>query len=288
MKLTTVAATLIALLLPITTGCSQPNLDQDPDLIARVGKQRLIKSDLERVLTPGLNSDDSTRLARAYVKSWIDARLMSEIAARNIPDMSLIDQMVEDYRNELITWEYRRLMFSQHGDLDFPEDTLRAYYETHRKNFVTEHPLVKGVYVKIADNSPSLARVKKLYTSTRDADIDRLEKQDLQGLIHYDYFRDRWVDWDQIETRIPYDFGASPEEFLSTHKHIEIKSNGFVHLLDISEYLKSGSIMPYEKAVELIQRDLFNLKRKEYDAQLKLDLMSEGLNNGSIIINTQL
>ena len=75
---------------------------------------------------------------------------------------------------------------------------------------------------------------------------------------------------------------------MSTHKHIEIKSNGFVHLLDIREYLKSGSIMPYEKAVELIQRDLFNLKRKEYDAQLKLDLMSEGLNNGSIIINTQL
>lgn len=280
-----IVACVLAAILP---ACTSDDPDSDPNLIARVGKQRLMREDLDKALAPRLSNQDSTKLARAYVKSWIDSRIMGEVAVRNIPDMSEIDRMVEEYRNELIAWEYRRLMFMQHGDRDYPADSIKAYYDSHKSEFVLERPLVKGVYIKIADNSPSLARVRKLYKSTRDADIDRLEKQDLQGVIHYDYFRDHWVDWEQIETRIPYDFGQSPDAFLATHKQLDVSANGYTYLLEITEYLKSGSTMPIERAEERIRRDLFNRYRREYDKQLRLDLYNQGLGNGIIVVNTQL
>lgn len=281
----TVVATLGVLL---GSGCSRPEVDGDPDLVARVGKQVLMRADLDKALAPGLSPQDSTRLAHAYVRSWVDSHLMAQVAARNIPDMSQIDRMVEDYRNELIAWEYRRLMLVHHSDGIYAPDSIEAYYRAHPDMFILERPLVKGVYIKIADNSPSLARVRKLYRSTRDADIDRLEKQDLEGMIHYDYFRDHWVDWEQIETRVPIDFGSSPDAFLAANKYVETTSNGFVHLLEITDYLKTGSPMPLEKAEEQIRRDLFNLHRSEYDTRLRMDLLNRGLGDGTIVINTPL
>lgn len=271
-------------------GCHHNDPDKDPDLIARVGKQRLTRDDLDKALSHHhrLSNEDSTKLAKAYIKAWIDSRLMSEIAARNIPDMTEINRMVDDYRTDLISWEYRRLMFMKNGDTDFSDDSIAAYYERNKRDFVLERPLVKGVYIKIADNSPSLGRVKKLYKSTRDVDIDKLEKEDVKGIIHYDYFRDRWVDWEQIETRIPYDFGSSPDDFLSQHKQLEVNANGYIHLLEITEYLKSGSTMPLERAEERIKRDLFNLKRRDYETRLRLELYNDGINDGTIIVNTPL
>lgn len=282
------ATALAAMSLVATVGCTADDPDKDPNLIARVGKQRLMRDELDKALAHGLSPQDSVKLARSYIRTWIDARIMGEVAARNIPDMTEIDRMVNEYRNELISWEYRRLMFMQHVDSDFPPDSIAAYYEAHLAEFVLERPLVKGVYVKIADGSPSLSRVKKLYKSTRDADIDRLEKQDLQGVIHYDYFRNRWVDWEQIETRVPIDFGASPDAFLAANKTVETSVNGYTHLLEITEYLKTGATMPLEYAEERIKRDLFNRHRREYDNRLRVDLYNRGLSDGTIVINTEL
>ena len=281
-------AILLAVAIVMTPACSRENPDEDAGLVARVGKQRLMRDELDRAITPGLSAEDSTALARAYVKSWVDARVMTEVAARNIPDMSRIDRMVEDYRNELISWEYSRLMFDRNTEADFPADTIEAYYKREAKRFVLDRPLVKCVYIKVADNSPSLARVRKLYKSTRDADIDRLEKQDLQGVIHYDYFRDRWVDWEQIETRMPGDFGDSPDRFVASHKYYEVTSNGFTHLLEITDYLPTGAPMPIERARSLIIRDLYNLNRQMYDARLRMELLGKGIEDGSIVINTPL
>lgn len=268
--------------------CSKPAPDVDALLVARVGTSRLTKNDIARLVTPGMTPEDSATLVKTYVRQWIESHIMSDLAVKSIPDMSAIDRMVEDYRNELIAWEYRRLMFNRHGNVEFTPDTIAAYYEVNKDQFVLERPLVKGVYIKIDENSPSLAKVKRLYKSDKDADVDRLEKEDLQGVIHYDYFRDRWVDWEQIETRVPIDFGTSPEAFLATHKTAEVTVNGFTHLLEITDYLPSGSTMPLEWAEESIRRTLYDEQRKAYDTQLRLDLLNEGLQDGSVVVNIPL
>ncbi|MDE5608411.1 MAG: peptidyl-prolyl cis-trans isomerase [Muribaculaceae bacterium] len=280
--------TLLGFLLIGVAGCSKPAPDIDALLVARVGQSRLTKTDIAKLVTPGMSAEDSAKLVRSYVKSWIESRVMSEMAVKSIPDMSVIDRMVEDYRNELIAWEYRRLMFNQHGNVSFSDDTIHSYYDNHKSLFVLERPLVKGVYIKVASDSPSLRIIKKLYKSTKPEDIDKLEKEDLQGVIHFDYFRDRWVDWEQIETRVPIDFGSSPEAFLATRKGAEVTSDGFTHLLEITDYLPTGSTMPFEWAEESIRRTLYDEQRLAYDSQLRLDLYNEGLKDGSIIVNIPL
>lgn len=278
----------VLLLIILSTACSNKNKQDSGDILVTVGNAVLTLDDLRKQLPSGLSAEDSTALAHSYIRSWIDSRLISEIASQNIGDLTEIDRMTEQYRNELITYEYRRRMFDDRIKSEITEDSIKKYYDENLTELKLQRPILKGIYLKIPNESPSLKNAKKLYVSTKTEDIDKLEKQCLDGAIHYDYFRDRWVDWERIESLIPAEFGSDPNAFLATHKNLEISQGDFTYLLSISEYIPSGKTMPYEFAKETIKDILAYSRRAEYDRLLRLSLLKEAEDNGQITINCKL
>ena len=54
-----------------------------------------------------------------------------------------------------------------------------------------------------------LENVRKWYRSDKDTDIELLEKANIKDDdILYEYFRDNWVKWEQIESRVPHNFSG--------------------------------------------------------------------------------
>lgn len=255
--------------------------------IATVGGEALTPDELRANIPAGVSRDDSVRLSRAYIRSWIDSRLISKVAAGEI-DMTEIDRLTEEYRNRLIMWEYGRQMFDARAAGPVAEDTLKAYYEANREEFRMPRPMVKGVYLKVPDDDKSLPALRRLYRSTKAADIDRLEKSELSRAVHYDYFRDRWVDWEQIENRIPYDFGPDGGAFLRSHRSLETSAGGFTYLLDISEVLPEGAIMPYEGAREMIAGRIDIRRRRSFGIELREQLYESALSSGKLKVNVPL
>lgn len=266
-------------------GCSLgADTKAPPDALVVVNHSWLTPADLKAVMPGGLSADDSARFVKAYIRSWIDAELISQVAAKEI-DTKEIDKMTRQYRNELIMLEYTRRMAEEKAPMQFTEDTMRAYYDEHKDEFLLKRPLVKGVYLKMADDSPSLPAARKLYRSHKESDIDRLDKSTLDGAVHYDYFRDRWIDWEQIESRIPYDFGGSGDAFLRQRKSLDTSHDGFTYLLDISEVLHTGQTMPYEAARELIVDRMSFYARRRYEEDLKRELYDKATADGDVVIN---
>ncbi|MCC8120122.1 MAG: peptidyl-prolyl cis-trans isomerase [Bacteroidales bacterium] len=282
--LTNVAAPLVGAvsLLGALTGCSKGDEPGADDLV-RVGKAALTREALSEAMPRGLSADDSTKYAHAYIKQWINNQLVRQVAANEI-DMTEIDKMVEQYRDELIMWEYGRLMFDSHANLQIPEDSIRAFYEANKDEFVLSRPMVKGVYIKAADDASALPEMRKLYRSHTPADIDKLDKVASTGAVHYDYFRDRWIDWEQIESRIPYDFGPSPDAYLRSNKTVDYTHGGFAYLFDATDVLYTGQTMPYEAAHDLIVDRLTFRNKRNYDEQLKRNLYENALEVGKISI----
>ena len=271
-----------ALIVILVVACSHGDADRDDSpVLAKVGKSQLTVSELAAAIPLGLNSADSARFASAYIRRWVDSRLISDIASAEI-DMRDIDRMVNDYRNRLIEMEYRRRMADAHASTDFPDDSLRNFYAANNSDFILQRPMLKGVYLKVPDNAKNLAQIKRLYRSDRQDDIDRLEKEVLESAIHYDYFRDKWVDWDQIEIHIPYDFGSRPDDFLKGRDHFETSAGGFVYLLDITDVLPSGAVMPFESARSVIIDRLAARQRRIYDANLMKNIYDRSLEEGKI------
>lgn len=256
---------------------------EDAGVLAQVGSQKLTLKDLRKSMPGGLSEDDSIRYVRAFVNDWIETRLISEIAVDEI-DMSRIDEIVEDYRNHLIVREYSRQMFETHA-AGIPEDTLKAYYELHKEEFKLDRPMVKGTYLKVSEDAKNLKILRRLYQSDKHTDVDKLEKEVVKSAIYYDYFRDKWIDWEQIETKIPYDFGATGDQWLARKRKLDITSGGFTYLLYITDILPKGSAMPYEAARGQIVTRLLNVNRKQYDDMLKQELFNTAKESGKIKIN---
>ena len=266
----------------LTMSCSEKQNDSNNGpVLVKVGKSVLTGTDLVKALPIGLNTADSAAFASAYIRRWINARLVSDIAASEI-DMTDIDRLVGEYRNRLIEMEYRKRMADAHAVTTFSDDSLRNYYVANNSEFILERPMLQGVYLKVPENAPNLSLIRRLYRSDKQNDIDKLEKEILTSAIHYDYFRDKWVDWEQIELHIPYDFGSKPDAFLKGRDHFETTAGGFVYLLDIEDVLPSGAYMPFENAKLLISDKLNAEKRRQYDAALMKNLYDKSVKDGKI------
>lgn len=270
------------LLVAAAVSCSEKHdAVADGQALARVGSSVLTRTDLIKAMPGGLSQADSVRYAGLFIKKWIDTRLISDIASSEI-NMSDIDRLVEDYRNKLIALEYKKRMFDSHAAVEFSDDTLRNYYVIHNDDFMLERPMLKGLYLKVPDDAPNLSVIRRLYRSDNQADLDRLEKEVLTSAIHYDYFHDKWIDWEQIELHVPYDFGSDPDAFLKGRDHFETTAGGFVYLVDIEDVLPTGAHMPFDNAKRLIAERLTARARQAYESTLMSNLYDKSLKEGKI------
>lgn len=266
------------MLVPLAA-CTSANTEAPADVVARVGNATLTHSDLAKAMPSGLSAADSTAFAEAYVRTWVSDNLITEIAVEHLSNVDEIDRMVEDYRRQLIMWHYRQLMVRSDTALAITDAQLHDYYAGHQADLKLTQPMVRGIYVKMESDSPDLAQVRRLYKSAKQADIDKLEKVDMHGAIHYDYFRDRWVPWQQIVTKIPAEI---PTSGLRKGYTFELNKDGFTYLLSVTDVLAAGASMPFEAAEEQIRETLEALRLTELDALLRQRLYEEAEASGRL------
>lgn len=253
-------------------------------MLARVGDSRLTLTELRGAVPPGLSEEDSVRLAKSYIQKWIDTHLITDVVAPQIPDMDEINRLTEEYRLSLIEDSYRSRMYRKNGDSEIPEDTLKAYYDAGKDYLKLKSPIVKGVFLKFPEDSEQLKEARRLFKSSSQDDIDKLEKQAFEGAVYYEYFRDRWIDWQKIVAVIPSDFGNEPMSYPGTHKVTDFSADGFTYLLNITDFKGAGSQIPYEYAREQISDAILYDRQKEYDANLRRQLREEALEDGTLVI----
>lgn len=254
-----------------------------PDVLARVGQHRLTVADLAATMPAGLSEADSVEFAARWIENWVDEQLLTEIAVEQVRNIDEIDRMADDYRRRLIMLEYRRLKVSADTSLAISDADIADYYSTHADEMKLDEPMVRGIYIKIEDDAPALAQVRKWYRSEKQDDIDRLEKVGLKGAIHYDYFRDTWVPLKQIETKIPAEISRAS---LRKGYTLDFTSGGFTYLLSVSDVLPAGHTMPLEAATPRIRETLDALRSNTLDARLRADLRRRASDNGQLYVRT--
>lgn len=264
----------------LLASCAKESTDST-GLAARVGAHTLTLEEVQRNTPAGLSSADSLRFVHNYVDNWVEEQAITEMAEKYIPSTEDIDKMVDDYRRQLLMWEYRRAMAQKNGFTQPADSAVDNYYRAHSSHLKLQHPIVKGIYIKIPDNAPELKEIRKLYRSNRIEDFDKLEK--LVGkAVNYEYFRDTWTDWESLESRIPAkELANNPDAFPSANKFLDTTNDGYVYLLAISEVLPAGATMPVDYARAGIVEALKRENAVAYDKALRHQLMEEALSEGA-------
>lgn len=271
------AALLFAILF---SGCTLEKREV-PGAIVSVGNRYLTREMLDQVIPDGLSPRDSSAFADAYVRHWAEDELVYDVAQKNIPDVERIENLVDRYRRELFVYEYQKQILSEKLDAEISDDAVKNYYRTHLDKFVLKTPIVKGLFLKVAETTPELKNLKKWYRGKDHASVENIEKYTLHNIINYDYFYDRWVSFDEVMSAIPYTV-TDANRFLQTHTFLEINDEGYWYLLNISDYLPAGAHMPLDFAWTQIEEILLNQKRMDFLHQMNKELYQEALENRKI------
>ena len=264
-------------------GCGQGTTIDQADALASMEGHLLRRAEVESLIPRTASAADSLLLAENYVKKWVKEQLVYEVAERNLGDeKEEIDQLVEAYRRSLIRYRYQERLVNERLKTDISEQDKQQFYEENPKLFTLEQGLIKGLFLKIPVDAPGLADVRKWYKSSDEAALEKIEKYSVQNATIYEYFYDKWVDFDEVMDNIPI-YVSDPATFLKGHKQVETADSSYCYLLNIAEYLVPGQTEPYESASPRIVEMLVNQRKVDFLRNFEDELYNEAVQKGKVI-----
>lgn len=267
--------------------CKKATQTDEPDALVKVNNRILSRSEVQKVIPKGSSASDSLLLAESYIKKWIKDELIQEVALRNLgEDKELIDKLVDNYRRSLIRYRYQEKLINEKLSDEIQESDELTYYDANKDKFILNKNLVKGLFLKIPADAPNMSDVKGWYKSGSVSALEKIEKYSVQNAVIYEYFYDKWVDFDEIMDNVPQHL-SNPEGFLRTSKTLEVTDSSFCYLLHIKEHLLKGQVEPYEYAQPRIKEILINQRKLEFIKEFEDELYNDALNGGDVKFYTK-
>lgn len=264
---------------------SQPA--NDADVLVKVKDRILKRSEVTGRIPKGATSADSLLLAESLVKKWVKDALVYDLALRNLgDDKEEIEKLVEEYRHSLVRYRYQERLVKEKLAGDIRESDMLNYYEENQKKFVLDKSLIKGLFLKIPIDAPGISDVKGWSKSTSESALEKIEKYSVQNASIYDYFYDKWVDFDEVMDNIPLHV-ANSNAFLKANKFVEVQDSSYYYLLNIKEYLLAGSVAPYDFAGPQIKDMLVNQRKVEFLKDFENELYNDAIRGGDVKFYTE-
>jgi len=270
----------------ILSACRSAKTSNEDDILVQMRGYMLNRSEVEKVIPKNISSSDSLLIAENFIEKWIKDILTFEVAQRNIgKEEADINRLVEDYRRSLLRHRYQEYMIRSRLTAEIRDDEKMAYYNENTAKFLLDKNLVKGLFLKIPAASPGLSDVKKWYRSQDPKELENIEKHSIQNASVYDFFYDRWVDFDEILDKMPM-YVSNKSQFLQANRTVELNDSAFCYLLNISEYLLPGNIAPYEYAEAQIQELMINDRKMNFLKTFEEELYQDAIRKGEVVFFT--
>lgn len=257
----------------------EPDSSQIP--LVTVRDKTLYMDELKSAISRTLSPQDSTAAADAYIKMWVNDKLLYDKAKQNIVNKEEIEQLVENYRKTLISNLYQEQLLKEHLSKSVSDVELQSFYEQNKDKLKLKENIIKGLYLKIPIDSKELNNFLKWYKQPTDASVENIEKNTLKNAVGYEYFYDRWVSFNEIIDNMPLsvDNGA---DFLKVNKNIEVRDSSFVYLLNVKDYRTLGSEAPYEYIKNQLMEIYTEQRKSDYLNQVLQDLYNKAVSDNEI------
>ncbi|MDR0796743.1 MAG: peptidyl-prolyl cis-trans isomerase [Tannerella sp.] len=264
------------------SACRPAKTGSDEDVLVKVHGNSLYRNDVEKIIPKNISTSDSLLIAENYVKKWIKDILVFDVAQQNIgKEEADINRLVEDYRRSLLRHRYLEYMIRSRLTAEIREDEKMSYYEINTEKFILDKYLIKGLFLKIPIEAPELQNVRKWYKSQDPKELESIEKYSIKNASVYDYFYDRWVDFDEVLDKIPIDV-SDKSRYLQSNKTVETKDSTFCYFLNISEYQLPGNAAPYEYADAQILELIINKRKMDFQNTFEEELYQDAIRKGEV------
>lgn len=248
------------------------------EVIARVGKHRLHRSELEKFIPAGVSPEDSTGLAQRYIKAWAEELILLDMADKqlSVKEKDLTEEL-EQYRRSLLKYRYQQKYINQRLDTLVTDDEIEDYYNANPDKFKLDRPVIKSRYLVIPADSRSLKTLRKKISSEEGA-VDLLT-----AAIKYGDASDTWMDAITLAQEIGTDYRSLVNSIKNGFAEIEDES-GILHLAYIVEMVPAGKTAPLEYCSERIRDIILSSRKHDLETSLENDLLEDAIKSNKFVI----
>lgn len=271
------------LLFAFLISCHTAN-DDEGEILARVGDDYLYSSELKGVILHNAPAKDSLILAKNYMNNWVREKLMLRQALLNLSEeQTNFDKQLEDYRNSLIIYQYKKLLVDQKLDTLITWDDIQMYYEENIEAFRLKENIVRVNYLKLIEDSVNVYTYRRLLHSDEPDQLTLLDSLCHVSAIEYSLNSKSWMPFNKLMAQIPINT-LDQENYLRNHRNAELSKDTFIYLVRFHEYKLAGEIAPLEYVKTSVKKILLNKRKIDLLGNMEDEIFNEALNNNVVEI----
>ena len=201
--------TIIYLLLPVLLcSCNAiQSLVHDDQVVAKVGKNKLYRSELERFIPNMVSGADSARLAEQYINTWAMDLLYLDVAEKELSKGELdVSADLEDFRRSLLKYRYEQRYINDRLDTLVTDEQIRQYYDAHQADFELKRPVLKVRFVDVMKDSPNKDAILRMMSSQEYNDVQRADTLAKSTALRYFDSSDTWMDANELAKSFGLDY----------------------------------------------------------------------------------
>lgn len=276
---------LFALPLLALTSCNSfQSLIHDDEVVAKVGKHKLYKSELRKYIPSGVSGADSTNLALQYINSWASGQIYSDMAQSQL---SKADQDVsaelESYKRSLLRYRYEQQFVNERLDTLITEAQMLDFYKAHQSLFALERPIVKARYLDIVKTSEHKDYLIKKMSSNRPSDVVEVDSLARSCAIRYFDKSQSWMDASALAKEFNTDYLTMLSRLKNnyiTFENAEMSDIKTAYIRDI----KRKGVAPFEFCEERIREYILSDRKRELLVSLEQSLLNAASDKGQFVI----
>lgn len=254
------------------------------EVLVRVYDKYLYASDLEGVITPGLSVRDSLTMVRTFIQNWVDDELLIRKAEDNLPEeLKDFSRELEDYRNSLIIFEYKKMLLQQQLDTNIGMEAIGAYYKEHLPGFVLKNDVVMMKYLMLHTDSPARGLLRDFLQSDEMDAKDSLALYCSKYASDFSLAEDWWLKNDELKDFIP-DFEYSYDDFQANRRYFELNDSNFVYLIRFFDYRPVDSIAPVALVEKQIREMILNKRKNSLIKEMQQTVLQDAIANNQVEI----
>jgi hypothetical protein len=251
--------------------------------IAEIGAKKLYLSEIKDYLL-NLSPEDSATILTDYVNRWAKNQAVLRYAENNLSEEEKnIDKEIDDYRTSLLIHKYEQAYIRHKMDTVVRQFEIEQFYHDNPGNFQLTGLLIKAVYIKVNNDFKNIDKIRQLYRSNRERDIEEFEKIALSGVEAYSDFNNEWTLLSQISALLP---GSEDvyENRVIRMKNIEDSDEKYTYFVKINDISMKGSLAPLDHVQSNIKNIIINRRKINLIRQMENAIFNDAINRNEIKI----
>ncbi len=256
--------------------CSQKQ-DKE-EAIARVSNIYLYKSDLEELLPSDVAKEDSILLVKNYINSWAKDQLLLQKARINLNDNKEVEELVDQYRQDILIDKYKGAAVAQYLDTIFTDEDVSNFYKENQEIFKLNEELIKFKYINFGNDLLNPEDFIALFKSSKKEDLDSLVSQEMQ-LKSFNFNDSTWIRLEDVLNKIPALDKADKSVLLKKTKYFKKEDSLGVYLVAVKDVLKRNQTAPQSYVLPTIKQMILHKRKLDLLKKIEQTLMEDAINN---------